>query len=376
MNENILQYEQIVLSLLKQLTQNEPLTLNMINRHTHQQSSKSVSLHHLNQSQRFTCIVRIMRLSYELMTLNKYATKRDIYYTSTQLFNNTQSTVDEIIEDIAAMLQTSTRKLNVVASARGKVYGNLTFNEKSGNSSSVVVNCRQFKSVGGRCIPPIIESLSNFRMNHSRNQIPFVLVAEKDAVFTRLLQDGFCEKYACVLITSKGYPDVATRLLLTQMMRSITLHCFVLVDADPHGIEIAKVYKYGSQSMDYLKHELCLDEILEHRLLTNVHWIGLDLIDDFSSFQISSKCMIPITANDEQKIDQLVNEFSSNVNSSTRKNDYDTWIKQLKFMQKRRVKAEIQSLSSKGLTFLSDVYLPSKIQNILSTTTTDTHRIS
>lgn len=45
----------------------------------------------------------------------------------------------------------------------------------------------------------------------------------------------------------KGFPDNGTRLLLKQLWSTFKLPIFLLVDADPHGIEIMAVYKYGSK---------------------------------------------------------------------------------------------------------------------------------
>lgn len=47
-------------------------------------------------------------------------------------------------------------------------------------------------------------------------------------------------------LQGKGFPDNATRLLLQDIYNIYQLPIFILVDGDPHGIEIMAVYKYGS----------------------------------------------------------------------------------------------------------------------------------
>jgi len=64
-------------------------------------------------------------------------------------------------------------------------------------------------------------------------------------------------------------------------------------------------------------------------------------------------------------------EFARNGNSlpnnknAVKQRDYDHWAKQLKYMKERGRKAEIQALSSKGLSFLANEYLPKKMIQLL-----------
>lgn len=48
------------------------------------------------------------------------------------------------------------------------------------------------------------------------------------------------------LLQAKGYPDVSTRLLLKKISDWTHVPIYGLMDADPHGIEIFCVYKFGS----------------------------------------------------------------------------------------------------------------------------------
>lgn len=50
----------------------------------------------------------------------------------------------------------------------------------------------------------------------------------------------------CFSLQGKGFPDVATRLLVRLLWKSLGVPVLVLVDADPHGIEIMCVYRFGS----------------------------------------------------------------------------------------------------------------------------------
>ena len=59
-----------------------------------------------------------------------------------QLFRN-QLMLDLIVDDIACMLEVPRRMLNVVATSKGCLVGDLTFTEADGNA----INCRQAATV-------------------------------------------------------------------------------------------------------------------------------------------------------------------------------------------------------------------------------------
>lgn len=58
---------------------------------------------------------------------------------------------------------------------------------------------------------------------------------EKEAAFMRFAEDRFYNKYPCIIITGKGQPDVATRLLLKKLKTQLKIPVLGLVDSDPYG---------------------------------------------------------------------------------------------------------------------------------------------
>jgi len=58
-----------------------------------------------------------------------------------------------------------------------------------------------------------------------------VVVVEKDSVFTKLVQERVFDQLPCVLVTAKGFPDLATRVFLKRLQQSfprITLLALVV----------------------------------------------------------------------------------------------------------------------------------------------------
>ena len=45
----------------------------------------------------------------------------------------------------------------------------------------------------------------------------------------RLIQDRFCEKNNCILVTGKGYPDLSTIEFLHKINVELNLPCYILV---------------------------------------------------------------------------------------------------------------------------------------------------
>jgi len=99
-----------------------------------------------------------------------------------------------------------------------------------------VVNCMV---PGGAQIPHINSNVTSIRVKAN-----FVLVIEKDAAFQKLLEENCPRALNCILVTGKGYPDVATRMLVKMLSERMDLPVYVIVDADPFGVDIMLIYRY------------------------------------------------------------------------------------------------------------------------------------
>lgn len=119
----------------------------------------------------------------------------------------------------------------MVASAKGFCAGNLKIT--LGNNE--IIDCNGSEGVS---ISPSILNVTSLTTSAT-----FVLVVEKDTVFDILLRENCPRSLNCILITGKGYPDMATRMLVTTLADKAQLPVYVLVDSDPHGVEIMLTYK-------------------------------------------------------------------------------------------------------------------------------------
>ncbi|XP_056404935.1 meiotic recombination protein SPO11 isoform X1 [Hyla sarda] len=296
-------------------------------------TTRRVKSNHPKSAQRFALTMKILSVIYKLVQTNTYATKRDIFYENVQLYGS-QATVDNIVTDISCMLKVPRRSLHILSTSKGCVAGNLLYIEEDGTK----VDCSG--STSGALVPSNVEGVTNLR-----TVARFILIIEKDATFQRLLDDDFCGKCGpCILITGKGVPDLNTRLFVRKMWDTFQIPIFTLVDADPHGIEIMCIYKYGSVSMSFEAHNLTVPSIA---------WLGL-LPSDIERLHVPAEALIPLSALDQRKLQSL------------QKRPYlscqPLWKQELEIMTLMKMKAEIQALTFLSPTFLTSVYLPNKLE--------------
>ncbi|XP_055044276.2 meiotic recombination protein SPO11 isoform X2 [Misgurnus anguillicaudatus] len=283
---------------------------------------------------RFSLILKLLSVIYKLVQSDSYATKRDIYYNDTQLFRS-QKTVDSIVDDISCMLEAPRRSLNVLATSKGLISGDLCYLEEDGT----MVDCRSSTTA-------VSVSSNVSGIGHIVSSAKFILIVEKDATFQRLLDDDFCARlFPCIIITGKGTPDVNSRLMVKKLWDTLQVPVFALVDADPHGIEIMCIYKYGSVSMAFEARSLTVPSVL---------WLGL-LPSDIQRYRIPEKAIIPFSQADERKINSLLNRPYIPCQP--------VWEREMNTMQRLKQKAEIQALASIAPHFLTRVYLPNKLRH-------------
>lgn len=275
---------------------------------------------------------RILQLIHELCLKRIHVTKRDLFYTDVKLFEE-QGNSDSTLDDVACLLGCTRSSLHVVASEKGVVVGRLTFREDGD-----LIDCQRM-GVGGKAIPPNVDKVDSIV-----SDALFILLVEKDAAFMRLAEDRFYNTYPCIIMTAKGQPDVASRLFLRKLKDTLKIPVLALVDSDPYGLKILSVYMKGSMNMSYDSSNLTTPDI---------KWLGVRP-SDLDRFNIPEQCRLPMTDEDMKTGKRLMEEDFVKANP--------LWVSELEIMVQSKVKAEIQALSSFGFQYLSQVYLPLKLQ--------------
>ncbi|KAJ9672377.1 hypothetical protein PVL29_025840 [Vitis rotundifolia] len=253
---------------------------------------------------RLDVLLRVLLIVQQLLQENRHGSKRDIYYMHPSVFSD-QSVVDRAINDICILLQCSRHNLNV--------------------AYPVPVHVEEVKD---------IVSVAQY-----------ILVVEKESVFQRLANDKFCNKNRCIVITGRGYPDIPTRRFLRLLVEKLHLHVYCLVDCDPYGFDILTTYRFGSMQMAYDAKFLRVPEI---------EWLGA-FPSDSEKYGLPEPCLLPLTAEDKRKTEAMLHRCYL-------QQELLHWRLELELMLQRGVKFEIEALSVHSLSFLSENYIPSKIQ--------------
>ncbi|CAM6084838.1 unnamed protein product [Calypogeia fissa] len=232
--------------------------------------SPSIFLSHATFERSFTSdkglkgylrVWKVLELCYQLLGLGKRATLREIYYilvSDTSSLFQVQRQVNAAIQDVVALLHCSRHSLGILASSRGALVGRLLIQEPDGE----VINCMTLKS-HARVISGDITYLEKLKY---KSDARYILVVEKEAIFQRLAEDRFFMMVPSIIITGKGYPDLATRVVLHSLHKHFpSLPIMALVDWNPAGLAIICTYKFGSMTMG----------LESPRYVCDVKWLGL-----------------------------------------------------------------------------------------------------
>ncbi|CAN6921063.1 unnamed protein product, partial [Brassica oleracea] len=317
-----------------------------------------LTLRKRSQTYRIDMLLRVLLIVQQLLQENRHGSKRDIYYMHPSAFK-AQSVVDRAIADICILFQCSRYNLNVVSVGNGLVMGWLKFREAGRKFDCLSSLSTAFP------VPVLVEEVEDIV-----SLAEYILVVEKETVFQRLANDMFCKTNRCIVVTGRGYPDASTRRFLRLLMEKLQLPVHCLVDCDPYGFEILATYRFGSMQMAY---------DIESLRAPEMKWLGA-FPSDSEIYGVPQQCLLPLT--EEGKIIKhlylsLIHSFSETRQLSLTdkkrteamllrcylKREMPQWRLELETMLKRGVKFEIEALSVHSLSFLSEVYIPSKIRS-------------
>ncbi|CAJ1927679.1 unnamed protein product [Sphenostylis stenocarpa] len=298
--------------------------------------SNSVSTRSLmrpNAAKAFVRVWKVMEMCYQILLQEKRVTQRELFYKllcgSPHLFPS-QTHVNRTIQDLVALLRCSRYSLGIMASSRGLIAGRLTLQEP-GND---IVDCSLCGS-SGYAISGDLNLLEKLVLNSDAR---YVIIVEKHAIFQRLSEDRFFHQIPSILITAKGYPDMATRFLLYRINRAFPdLPVLALMDWNPAGLAILCTFKFGSVGMG----------LEAYRYACNVKWLGirghdLPLLPDQS--------FVPLKPKDLQIAQSLI---SSGILQ-------DNYKDEVALMVQSGRRAEIEALYFHGYDYLGK-YIAKKI---------------
>ena len=247
----------------------------------------------------------------------------------------TQEECDPIIEDLEVTLQTLREELRVYASNRGGMVGPITLIDDGDE-----IDCARMGS-GGYSIPSIVEA--NVIQIKSCDA-KFILHVEKDTVWRRFNEDKFWRKHNCLLTHGGGQPPRGVRRMLHRLHNELKLPVYCLLDNDPWGYYIYSVLKQGSINLAYESKRMAIPE---------ARFLGLRS-RDYERCKLSPSVQITLNDTDIKRAKQIAAYpwFA----------DKKAWQKEIGAMLSNGFKLEVESLISQGLSYVTEVYTPERIE--------------
>ncbi|ELZ34177.1 DNA topoisomerase VI subunit A [Halogeometricum pallidum JCM 14848] len=273
---------------------------------------------------------------------NRSSTLRELYYLSESWDNeeaqfNDQSESNQLIEDLEIVSHVTREDFHMRPEESGaKVMGPLHIREQTRRGDRDI-HCQEDVGQGGYQIPnnpDTIEFLGN--------DAEFVLCVETGGMRDRLVENGFDTEHDALVVHLGGQPARATRRLTKRLHDELGLPVVVFTDGDPWSYRIYGSVAYGSIKSAHLSEYLATPE---------AKFIGIqpqDIVDyDLPTDPLS---------------DSDVNALESELEDPRFMTDY--WEEQIQLQLDINKKAEQQSLAARGLDFVTDTYLPERLDEM------------
>lgn len=196
-----------------------------------------------------------------------------------------------------------------------------------------------------------------------------ILVIEKEGIFLRLSEDRFFDRYPCIIVTGKGYPDIATRAFVHILHQHYPhLPIYGLCDCNPYGVSILQTYFKGSEKRFYDGGE---------RYSVPIQWIGLrpSFVEQLkenhgvetgngNNLSLPKEVFQKLTLLDKKKIEKLCHETNVFIHGDFN-DDYEKYpnndsdeinirLDELELMSELGYKVELESLNWLGMDYITN----------------------
>jgi DNA topoisomerase-6 subunit A len=273
---------------------------------------------------------------------DRSSTLRELYYLSESWDEkeakfNEQSESDKLIEDLEIVSGVKREDFHMRPEESGaKVMGPLLLREQT-NRGDREIHCQHDVGQGGYQIPNNPDTIEFVECDAE-----FVMCVETGGMRDRLVENGFDEEHDALVVHLGGQPARATRRLTKRLHDEVGLPVLVFTDADPWSYRIFGSVSYGSIKSAHLS---------EYLATPDARYLGItpqDIVDyDLPTDPLS---------------DSDVNALESELEDPRFQSDF--WTEQIELQLDIEKKAEQQALASRGLDFVTDTYLPTRLEEM------------
>ena len=267
------------------------------------------------------------------------STLRELYYLSESWDNDeaqfkSQDESNDLVEDLEIVTGVTREDFHMRPEESGAtLMGPLKLREQTRRGEREI-HCQEDVGEGGYQIPnnpDMIEFLDD--------DIDFALAVETGGMRDRLVENGFDEQYNCLVIHLKGQPARATRRITKRVHDELDVPIAVFADGDPWSYRIYGSVAYGSIKSAHLSKYLATPE---------AQFVGIQP-EDIVEYDLPAD---PLADSD-------INALESELEDPRFQTDY--WEEQIELQLDIGKKSEQQSLASRGLDFVTDTYLPERL---------------
>lgn len=268
---------------------------------------RCVHFSNISSSRHFTSLIMVLSFIHQLLLSERTTTTREVFYYFVTHFRN-QKECDGIIFEICELLNGVDRiQLGITASPKGWFCGKVKITrrvwkkknkKKRGYENNTITTTATkdddtaetvlLTTDGTSCssiqgYPITSEWLRDYPMlflqgkdeseeeddeeseqdssSDSYLQITSdakcIILIEKEGIYTRLSEDEFYVSNDCILITGRGFPDLATRAFVFTLHQYLQIPVYGVCDCNPFGFSVLQTYELG---YDFLQSVVVSDE--------------------------------------------------------------------------------------------------------------------
>ncbi|MFC6732803.1 MULTISPECIES: DNA topoisomerase IV subunit A [unclassified Haladaptatus] len=271
---------------------------------------------------------------------DRSSTLRELYYLSeswneeeAQFSNQDES--NQLIEDLEIVSNVTREDFHMRPEESGATLMGPLFLREQTRRGERDIHCQEDVGEGGYQIPNNPDTIEF--LDHDAD---FILCVETGGMRDRLVENGFDEKYNVIVVHLKGQPARATRRITKRLHNELDLPVVVFTDGDPWSYRIFGSVAYGSIKSAHLSKYLATPD---------AQFIGIQP-EDIVKYDLPTD---PLSDSDR-------NALESELDDPRFQSEY--WTEQIELQLDIDKKAEQQALAARGLDFVTDTYLPERLE--------------
>jgi len=285
----------------------------------------------------------MLELIEEMINEGRSSTLREAYYISEgwgRAKFNSQDESNMMAEDLEIVTRCMREDFKLRPEEDGsRMLGDLNIVEMDRKGKLKALNCRDDVGDSGYGIPYNVEKE---KLELKSTSAKFVVAIETGGMFDRLAENGFDEEFDALLVHLKGQPARSTRRFIKRLNEEMGLPVIVFTDGDPWSFRIYASVAYGAIKTAHLS---------EYLATPTAEFIGITA-SDIENYDLPT--------------DKLTDMDLRALNAELKDPRFGTafWKGEIELMLKTGRKAEQQALAKYGLDYVTDKYLPDKLNEL------------